>query len=99
MEYDVKLPEYFINNHKFLWERMDKTILNDSKFFEKQEIKWFCQDDMKKKRGEFRPFYREIVDMFLKDIGKISAFIKSKDKQKVKKSVHSKTIKMKVKGG
>ena len=99
MEYDVKLPEYFINNHKFLWERMDKTVLNDSKFFEKQEIKWFCQDDIKKKRGEFRPFYREIVDMFLKDIGKISTFIKSKDKQKVKKSVHSKTMKMKMKGG
>ena len=93
IEYDERLPEYFTNNHKFLWERMDKNILNDSKFFEKQEIKWFCKDDMKKKRGEFRPFYREIVDMFLKDIEKIEYFIKSKIK-KGKKS-HSKTMKMK----
>lgn len=91
MEYDERLPAYFTNNHNYLWERMDKTILNASKFFEKQEIKWFCQDDLKKKRGEFRPFYREIVDMVLMDIGKISTFIK--DKRKMKKSVHSKTRK------
>ena len=94
IEYDERLPEYFTNNHKFLWERMDKKLLNDSKFFEKQELKWFCKDDMRKKRGEFRPFYREIIDMFLRDIEKINFFIKSKLK-KEKKS-HSKTIK---KGG
>ena len=96
IEYDEKLPEYFINNHKFLWERMDKNLLNDSKFFEKQEIKWFCMNDMKKKKSEFRSFYREIIDMFLKDIEKIKQFIKNKGKGK---KSHSKTIKMKIKGG
>jgi hypothetical protein len=35
---------------------------------------------MKKKRGEFRSFYRDIVDMFLKEIEKIEFFIKSKIK-------------------
>jgi len=96
MEYDQRLPEYFTNNHRFLWNRMDKNILNDSKFFEKQEICWFSPNDMIKKKSEFRPFYREMVDMFLKELPKISNFI---NKKKNKKSVHSKTMKIKMKGG
>ena len=99
IEYDERLPEYFTNNHRFLWDRMDKNILNDSKFFEKQEIRWFCEKDMIKNKSEFRPFYREIVDLFLKDIDKISIIINNKKGKYNKKSLHSKTIKNKRKGG
>ena len=60
--YDEMLPLYYNNNHRFLWERMDKTLLNKSKLFEKIEIEWFSVEDMVKRRNEFRGFYREIVD-------------------------------------
>jgi len=74
MDYDENLPKYFTNHHRFLWNRMNKNTLNDSKFFEKQEIKWFSTNDLRTLRNEFRPFYREIVDVFLKDIKKITVF-------------------------
>lgn len=74
MDYDENLPKYFTNHHRFLWNRMNKNLLNDSKFFEKQEIKWFSTNDLRTLRNEFRPFYREIVDLFLKDIKKITVF-------------------------
>lgn len=96
IHYDEKLPEYFTNNHKFLWERMDKNLLNNSKFFEKQEICWFCKNDMKKRMNEFRPFYREIVEKILYEYLKIDNFIKKKAK-KNKKYSKNKTIK--IKGG
>jgi hypothetical protein len=76
MKYDDNLPCYFTNHHKFLWERMDKKVLNDSKYFEKQEIRWFSVEDMKKSRGLFREFYGEIVDKILKEISIITAFVK-----------------------
>lgn len=99
MEYDEQLPEYFTNNHKFLWSRMDKNLLNDSKFFEKQEIRWFTPRTMKKQIGEFREFYREIVLLLLKQLPKIRRFIKNKELNK-KSASHSKRKTMKlIKGG
>jgi len=91
MKYDENLPTYFTNNHRFLWKRMDKNVLNDSKYFEKQEIRWFSVEDMKRRKREFRGFYREIVDMILGEIKGISAF--------VKKGSHSRTRKRPIKGG
>ena len=67
IKYDENLPTYFNNNHTFLWKRMNKRFLNKTKLFEKQEIKWFSIHDMKKHRGQFRAFYRNIVDILLKD--------------------------------
>ena len=98
MPYDEQLPFYFTNHHKFLWNRMDKHLLNKSKFFEKQEIKWFSVNDMRTKKNEFRSFYREIVDMFLKNTKNISSFInKMKSSRKltgkIKRNIKNKTIK------
>jgi len=76
MKYDENLPCYFTNHHRFVWDRMDKHILNDSKYFEKQEIRWFSQEDMKKERNLFRNFYREIVDRILENISDIKTFVK-----------------------
>ena len=82
MKYDENLPKYFTNQHRFLWSRMDKTMLNDSKLFEKQEIKWFCEGELKKTMKQFRPFYREIVKMFIADLPNIRKFILSKSGKK-----------------
>jgi 8-oxo-dGTP pyrophosphatase MutT (NUDIX family) len=66
--YDENLPRYFNNNHTFLWKRLTKQFLNKTKLFEKQEIKWFSVDDMKDQRSTFREFYRNILDIVIKDI-------------------------------
>jgi len=87
MDYDENLPKYYNQNHAFLWKRMNNKLLNDSKLFEKIEIGWFSEDDLKKRRNEFREFYREIVDLFIGDIENIRRFIQSKNKK------HNKTIK------
>ena len=86
MDYDDKLISYYNANHAFLWERMDKKMLNESKLFEKIEIGWFTPNDMVKRRSEFREFYREIVDKILDDLPRITKFIRSKaSKRKTKK--------------
>jgi 8-oxo-dGTP pyrophosphatase MutT (NUDIX family) len=98
MKYDENLPHYFTNHHRFLWERMDKNLLNDSKYFEKQEIRWFSVEDMKRKKKEFRIFYREIVDLILSEVKNISVFVKKGSAFHVSSS-SKKTRKHKVKGG
>jgi hypothetical protein len=50
MTYDENLPKYFNQNHRFLWNRMDKQELEKTKLFEKSEIQWFSVKDMKKHR-------------------------------------------------
>ena len=96
MKYDENLPGYFTNHHRFVWERMDKDVLNDSKYFEKQEIRWFSIEEMRTKKKLFRKFYQEIVDDILGDIRKIAAFIKKSWGKE--KGIHSKTKKI-MKGG
>ena len=76
--YDENLPKYYNQNHRFLWNRMDKNLLNDSKLFEKIEIDWFSLSDLKTRRGEFREFYQEIVDIFLSKSKDIQKFIRTK---------------------
>ena len=88
MDYDANLPKYYNQNHKFLWKKMDNKVLNDSKLFEKIEIRWFSLEDMKRYRKWFRPFYREIVDVFLSKQTEITEFVKTKSKK-----MHRKTLK------
>ena len=86
IDYDENLPKYYNQNHKFLWERMDKKLLNKTKLFEKIEIKWFSVEEMRKKKREFRGFYQEIVDKFLLDIDSIRTFIEKKNHRKTRKN-------------
>ena len=85
MEYDKNLPKYYNDNHMFLWNAMDKNVLNDSKLFEKIEIDWFTEKQMKSRRSEFRNFYKIIVDMLLND-EEIKKFAEKCRKIKGKKS-------------
>jgi hypothetical protein len=62
-EYDPMLPVYYNNNHSFLWNRMDKKMLNNTRLFEKIEVRWFSENELRAKRPMFRPFYRHIVDL------------------------------------
>jgi DNA-binding cell septation regulator SpoVG len=89
LDYDAKLPEYFTNHHQFVWNRMDKPILNDSKLFEKQEIRWFSSKELRTKQNEFRSFYKDIVSQIIDEQSQIQSFIM----KKYKKNVHNKTLK------
>jgi 8-oxo-dGTP pyrophosphatase MutT (NUDIX family) len=75
LPYSPDLPKLYNANHNFLWKRMDKKFLNDTKLFEKIEIQWFSLSDMKKKRNQFRNFYREFVDLLIKDQAQIKKFL------------------------
>ena len=59
---------YYNNNHAYLWQRMNKRMLNNTKMFEKIEIQWFSLSQLRKKRNSFRNFYRKIVDMLLEEV-------------------------------
>jgi len=82
MEYDENLPQYYNDNHRFLWDKMNNKVLNDTKLFEKIEIRWFSVSDMKTKTKEFRGFYQEIIKKFISDMENIHKFIKSKASRK-----------------
>jgi hypothetical protein len=77
-EYDENLPKYYNQNHSFLWNRMDKKLLNDTKLFEKIEIDWFSIKDIQSRKKEFRNFYQEIVEKFIEDEENIKKFIKNR---------------------
>lgn len=80
LPYDENLPKYYNQNHEFLWKRMDKNILNETKLFEKIEIQWFSFNEMLKNKRIFRNFYKDIVDIFDKNKQNITKFAKNKSK-------------------
>lgn len=75
MVYDDKLVYYYNNNQRFLQERLDPTIIRDTKIFEKTELQWFTFQDMKNRKNEFRSFYQNIVALFLSQETQITQFI------------------------
>jgi hypothetical protein len=85
MEYDANLPKYYNANHRFLWERMDKNTLNKSKLFEKIEIGWFTPHQMRRRRKEFREFYRVIVDQILEQMPDIKRFLNIRKRRTMKR--------------
>ena len=99
MPYDENLPKYYNLNHQFLWNRMDKKLLNNTKLFEKIEIQWFSPSMIHKRIKEFRPFYQDIVLHVLSKSSKIKKFIHKCSRKTIKKSStfkkHRSTIKNK----
>ncbi len=75
MPYSEDLVAYYNNNHAFLWNRMNKKMLNNTKLFEKIEIKWFSVDQMRRERNHFRNFYRAITDMLADEEFRIRAHL------------------------
>jgi hypothetical protein len=92
LPYDPNLPTYFNNNHHFLWKNMDNKYLNKTKLFEKIEIDWFSLEDIKKRRSEFRSFYQEITDHFIREKSNIRSFLQKAAKKKKKHTIKNKSI-------
>lgn len=76
--YDPILPTYYNDNHRFLWSRMNRKFLKSTKLFEKIEIEWFCEDELRRRMPEYRPFYREVVGTLLQKIHEIREFVSKK---------------------
>jgi 8-oxo-dGTP pyrophosphatase MutT (NUDIX family) len=86
LPYDEMLTYYYNNNQQFLQAHLDTKIIEKTKIFEKEEIKWFSWEEMKKNKGIFRNFYQNIVDLLLKDKERISLFAnKAFKKRKTRK--------------
>jgi hypothetical protein len=76
IDYDPMLPFYYNNNHHFLWKRMNKRLLNASKLFEKIEIKWICEDNLKRHMPDYRSFFKNTMTHIWRELPKIKAFIR-----------------------
>jgi len=90
--YDDFLPYYYNNNQKFIRLKLDQSIIKNSKIFEKEEIRWFCIDDILKEKKHFRSYFQNIIEMIYEDKTKINNFIKKSSLFKRKKN---KTLKSK----
>ena len=88
-EYNPSLPFYYNNNQNFLQTRLDPKIIETSKIFEKEEIRWVSIDELPQMRSEFRSYFQKTVDKILQQKKKIYDFIrkgtkKSKTKRREK---------------
>ena len=65
INYDKDLPKKFRN--KFLYIKENKpNLLCKKGLYEKDMIKWYSYQDIKKNFNKFRPFYKNIVRTILK---------------------------------
>jgi hypothetical protein len=69
------LEFYYNNNQRFIQKRLDPKVIQSSKIFEKEEIRWICVDDLMKMRSQFRSYFQNIVDMIYAQRGDIKKFI------------------------
>jgi 8-oxo-dGTP pyrophosphatase MutT (NUDIX family) len=64
--YDEKIEDYYSNNYKFFEKYLPGAKKNPHNgLLEKAEIRWFSFADLRKNRANFRPFYRNMVDIIL----------------------------------
>ena len=94
LEYDEKLVYYYNNNQRFIQKHLDAKVIQNTRIFEKEEIRWFTVKEMKKKIQVFRPFYQNIIKNLLVKQEDIQKFIESKLNKKMnKKNKNNKTVK------
>jgi hypothetical protein len=77
-EYNEYLPYYFNNNQKFIQSKLNSSIFKKTKIFEKVKMRWFCINELKRKKMEFRHYFRNIIDKILDEKDDIMKFIKKK---------------------
>jgi hypothetical protein len=100
-DYDESLVEHYNNNHRFLWEHkaISNNTLNGSKLFEKIEIQWVCETQLRSFMPKMRAFYRDIAKLLITKIPKIKAFIRRGNKSRRSVSRRTATRRPRMKGG
>ena len=76
--YDEKLPCYFNSNQHIIQKYVPENLLKTSKIFEKDMIKYFTINDLKKNRNDLRKFFKISVLKIIAEEKNIKRFIKSK---------------------
>jgi len=74
-DYDDSLPKYFNNNLKYLERMLNPSIIKNSVYFEKSEIKWYSFDELAKLKSKSRYYFKPILDEIIKDKEKIKAYL------------------------
>jgi len=92
MDYNEYLPHYYNNNQRFLQKNLDAKVIQDTKIFEKSEIRWFSEDELTKKRSLFRSFYRTIVDLIVEQKEDIRRFISSAKRPVIRRTRRTRPI-------
>jgi hypothetical protein len=83
IDYDENLPVYFNNNYKFLKSHVNTLVRHSTNgLFEKSDIKWMTFDDLRKERGAFRSYYRNVVDVILENEDDIASKLQNKKQRK-----------------
>ena len=66
------LPDYLNTHYEFMSKHPQiKPLIKDpdNGLYEKDQFAWFSLDDMREKREQFRPFYREMLDLIIEEFG------------------------------
>ena len=92
-EYNDYLPYYYNNNQRFLQKHLDKKVIEKTRIFEKEEIRWFSIKDIKKELVVFRLFYREVLLELIKKEGEIRKFLETKTMGTLRFPLNKKTRK------
>ena len=73
-DYDERLEDYYLNNYRFFEKYLPGAKKNPHNgLLEKAEIKWFTFAELRKNRGKFRAFYRNMVDVILEHEAEITS--------------------------
>lgn len=76
--YDENLPIYFNNNYKFMKSHLQKIVKEEENgLLEKSEIKWFSLEQIKKEK-KYRPFFKNIINLLVKNYSNIKKKIKKR---------------------
>ena len=89
MEYNPFLELYYNNNQKFLQAHLDPEVIQQTKIFEKEEIKWICVDDLAKRKRDFRSYFQNIIDIIVEQKSDIERFIEKNLKKSTKKKART----------
>lgn len=69
----ISLPAYLNTHFEFMSRhRQMKPLIKDPNngLYEKDEFAWFSLKDIRENREEFRPFYREMLDLIVEEFGR-----------------------------
>ena len=75
MEYDDKLPIYYNNNQRFLQKKLDPAVIRDTKIFEKSEIKWVAESELRALQPLCRSYFRDTITLLEAEIPAIKKMI------------------------
>ncbi len=95
MDFDENLPTYYKNNYEFFSRYLPHVKhKKDNGLLEKEKIRWFSYEELKKEKKSFRSFYQNIVDLIIKEEKHVSNKLKQhshtkKNRDKLKKHMRN----------